>query len=586
MKLLTTIILVIGVAEALMPIPRRLTRLSSNAVFISDEIVPEFSDKTIDVVLDGFLRFRNVVFNTRWYPVAGLGETNGSTNNSVTGNIYNSTTIEKVKFQIKDPAAGLQFGVNELYTLTTKGDLIEIVAATPWGALNALSTLQQMVIFQNERYYLNGSYQIEDKPYFRHRGVMLDTARNFLSINTIKKQVEVMALAKLNVLHWHIIDSQSWPVEVLRYPNMTKDAFSRTEVYTHSDIKDVVEFAKARGVRVIPELDMPGHANAGWRQVDSKIIACGDQFWNGEPLVAAEPPPGQLDPSLNNTYEVVENVFKEIAPLFPDNFYHAGMDEVNTKCYNELASIRNWLKQGNRSYDDLIQYWIDRTLPLFKKRSNSTRVVMWADVLLGATHANSLPQDVVLQQWIGGENALNKLIAKGHDIIVSTSDFLYLDCGNGGWVFNDPSYIDLPENQATLQGNGGSWCGPYKTWQTLYDFNILVNLTESEAKHVLGAEAPLWGEQVDDSVVSIKLWPRLAALAENLWSGNRDSDGYLRTNTVTSRILNFREYVQQAYDVQTHPLVSRWCYRRPDQCDLTLNETALRKGGKAQYYDF
>lgn len=586
MRYIAAIALALGATNALMPYPRVIEVTSPTVAFISDEIVPEFSENPIDVVVSGFLRFRNVVFNTKWYPAAGLGTTNGYASRSATGEVYNSTTIERIEFHVSNPAADLQFGVNELYTLISGGDLIIINSDTPWGALNALSTLQQLIIFDNDKFYLNGSYRIEDKPYFRHRGIMLDTARNFLSIETIKNQIEVMALVKLNVLHWHIIDSQSWPLEVIIYPNMTKDAYSRTEVYTHSDIKHVVAFARARGVRVIPELDMPGHANAGWRQVDSDIVVDSDRFWNDEPLVAAEPPPGQLDPSLNKTYEVVSNVFNEVGPLFLDNFYHAGMDEIIPALYNDLESIKNWLNQGNRSYNDLLQYWVDKTLPVFKRRTNTTRVVMWADVLVGDIHAYNLSQDVVLQQWRGGENALNNLIATGHDVIVSTSDFLYLDCGNGGFLFNDPIYIDIPQNQATLHGAGGSWCGPYKTWQTLYDFNILVNLTESEARHVLGAEAPLWGEQIDDSVVSIKLWPRVAALAENLWSGNRDKDGYLRTNTVSSRILNFREYVQQAYGVKTHPLVPRWCYRNPSQCDITANQTLLRKGGKGQYYDF
>ncbi|GLA16888.1 woronin body major protein [Aspergillus niger] len=124
-------------------------------------------------------------------------------------------------------------------------------------------------------------------------------------------------------------------------------------------------------------------------------------------------------------------------------------------------------------------------------------------------------------------------------------------------------------------GNGGSWCAPYKTWQRIYDYDFTQNLTVTQAQHIVGAEAPLWSEQVDDVTVSSQFWPRAAALAELVWSGNRDENGRKRTTLMTQRILNFREYLV-ANGVQAQALVPKYCVQRPHTCDLYLNQSAIQ----------
>jgi hexosaminidase len=131
-------------------------------------------------------------------------------------------------------------------------------------------------------------------------------------------------------------------------------------------------------------------------------------------------------------------------------------------------------------------------------------------------------------------------------------------------------------------GGGGSWCAPYKTWQRIYDYDFTLNLTSQQAAHVLGAEAPLWSEQVDDTVISSKMWPRAAALAELTWSGNKDPvTGIKRTTQMTQRILNFREYLV-ANGVMAAPLQPQYCLRNPHACDLYLNQTALAEYATTQ----
>lgn len=140
-------------------------------------------------------------------------------------------------------------------------------------------------------------------------------------------------------------------------------------------------------------------------------------------------------------------------------------------------------------------------------------------------------------------------------------------CGFSGFVTNDPRYVESNGNFEFNNGQAGSWCGPYKSYQRIYDFDILKNLTETEQKHVLGAEAPLWSEQVDSTVLTAKIWPRAAALAESLWSGNKDEHGNHRTYEFTQRIFNFREYlVKMGYSAS--PLAPKYCIMNPHACDL------------------
>lgn len=225
---------------------------------------------------------------------------------------------------------------------------------------------------------------------------MIDSGRNFLSLPKIKEQLDGMSLSKLNVLHWHLDDAQSWPVQMKSYPQMTKDAYSARETYSHSDIQDIIQYARNRAIRVIPEVDMPGHASSGWKQIDPALVACANSWWSNDnwPLhTAVEPNPGQLEILNNDVYEVVGDVYNEVAGLFPDNFYHAGADELQTGCYNLSVITQDWFAANtSRTYDDLLQYWLDHALPVFKKQNK--KLIMWEDIYLSTPHANTVPTDI------------------------------------------------------------------------------------------------------------------------------------------------------------------------------------------------
>lgn len=427
--------------------------------------------------------------------------------------------INKIVVTFKE-SVPLDIGVDESYEMWSQDDSIYIESQTEWGALHALQTLKQF-----DRHFHD--FYVKDYPDYAYRGIMIDSGRNFLSLSLILEQIEIMATCKLNVLHWHMTDSQLWPLLLDSYPEMACGAYSENEVYTKQDISRIVSYAYARGISVIPEIDAPGHANAGYRCIGD-IVACKDADWNG---YAVEPPPGQLKVT-NESLKIVGTILNELAPLFPSRFFHVGADEVQESCYG--AQVQ-----------PLMQRWVDGLLPVLEKS-----VIMWEDVL---TLSNvTLPHDVTLQVW---KTPIADVIDKGFNVIVSSAQFLYLDCGFGGWV-EDSRHEEKPENREFNYGQAGSWCGPYKTWQRIYHFDFAANLTAEQKKRVLGAEAPLWSEQVDSLTLTSKLWPRAAALAESTWG---------RLRNFSLRIWRFRERLAKlGYAVSA--IAPKYCLQHPHRC--------------------
>lgn len=504
-------------------------------------------------------------------------------------------TLRTVNVKVVDCGHDLQQDVDESYTLTIRpgGSSVDIVSKSVWGALHAFTTFQQIVISDGANgLIVEEPVAVTDYPLYPIRGVLIDSARNFLSVSKIKEQLDGMALSKLNVLHWHLSDSQSWPLQLETYPEVTKDAFSAREQYSPQDISDLLAYSRARGIRIIPEIDMPGHSASGWQRIDPSIVTCADSWYSVDDWshhTAVEPNPGQLDVVNPKTYEAIKGVYKELSHRFADNLFHLGGDEWRLNCFNFSSHIRNWFAEDrSRTYFDLSQHWLDNLLPIVTSPKVSgkqhRRIIMWEDIVDSAdSHAHRVPKDIILQSWLNGLASISNLTAKGYDVIVSSVDFFYLDCGNGGFMNNDPAYNvqTNPDPSGTevsfnYGGQGGDWCAPYKTWQRIYDYDFTANLTHKQKKHVLGAVAPLWGEQIDDTIISPKMWPRAAALGELVWSGNRDpKTGKKRTTELTQRILNFREYLV-ANGIPAAPLGSKYCLSHPHACDRYYNQTVIQ----------
>lgn len=581
-----------------LPAPRNITWGSSGPIPVSwiDLRISEPQWHAHDMLDSAWRRAWSSISNLRWVPAATEAPipvyepfpTAAAASSAETEKRHRrqAATISYLQVSIVDENADLQHGVDESYTLevTATSGHVSINAQTVWGVMHAFTTLQQLIISDSQgNLIIEQPVKIEDAPLYPHRGVMIDTGRNFISVPKILEQIDGLALAKLNVLHWHLDDSQSWPMEIKSYPQMTKDAYSGREIYSEADMRRVISYARDRGVRVIPEVDMPGHSAAGWQQVDPKVVTCTNSWWSNDvwPLhTAVEPTPGQLDIIYNGTYEVVGNVYKDLSAIFTDNWFHVGGDELQNGCFNFSSYITEWFAEDpSRTYNDLSQHWLDNAMPIFRGTGGpQRRMMMWEDIFINTDAAHDVPKDIVLQSWNNGLDNIKKLTSSGYDVVVSSSDFLYLDCGFAGFVTNDPRYdvMTNPDGDVTFNwgGSGGSWCAPYKSWQRIYDYDFTSGLTAEEAKHVLGAEAPLWSEQVDDVTISSKMWPRAAALGELTWSGNRNAAGHKRTTELTQRLLNFREYLV-ANGVMAANLVPKYCLQHPHSCDLYYDQNAI-----------
>ena len=264
-----------------------------------------------------------------------------------------------LNIQVRDNNAPLQMGVEESYSLTIPAegnDEISIFAETYYGALHALETLSQLVYynFSSNTYYIPSTpWQIIDSPRFPHRGILVDTSRHYQTLPIIRRIIDSLAFSKYNVFHWHLSDSQSFPWGPESLPRLSLAAYSPSDRYSSADIEDVVEYARQRGVRVMIEFDVPGHA---------------DSWCVGYPDVCPSPTcKSPLDPSSNATWSLLQTLITEVtggrqgAGLVTENLIHLGGDEVDLSCWSQVPRVASWLKANNFTTKDGYRYIVEGT---------------------------------------------------------------------------------------------------------------------------------------------------------------------------------------------------------------------------------
>ncbi|TXG55733.1 hypothetical protein EZV62_017046 [Acer yangbiense] len=464
----------------------------------------------------------------------------------------------------------LHHGVDESYTLTIPANvsMANLTAQTVWGAMRGLETFSQLV-WGKPSLVAVGLY-VWDSPLFPHRGLMLDTSRNYYGVDDILRTIAAMSGNKMNVFHWHITDSHSFPLVIPSEPDLAaKGSYGSQMQYSPDDVKNIVQFGLAHGVRVLPEIDSPGHTGS-WAEAYPEIVTCANMFWwpaqtEWADRLASEPGgTGHLNPLNPKTYQVLKNVISDVVNLFPEPFYHGGADEIIPGCWKADPTIQSFLSKGG-SLSQVLEKFVNITLPFIVSLNRT--VVYWEDVLLDdlvKVGSSFLPPEhTILQTWNNGPNNTKRIVKAGYRAIVSSSEFYYLDCGHGDFLGNDSQY-DQPDGGNTR--NGGSWCGPFKTWQTIYNYDITYGLSEEEAKLVVGGEVALWSEQADPTVVDARLWPRTSAMAEALWSGNRDERGKKRYSEATDRLNEWR-YRMVSRGIGAEPIQPLWCIRNPGMCN-------------------
>ncbi|KAI8149307.1 glycoside hydrolase superfamily [Fennellomyces sp. T-0311] len=512
-------------------------------------------------------RYTRLITNEHWSPVAISG-----------------LTLKSLDVTVKDTTIDLGFGVDESYALDVNNGKATLQSPTVWGALRGLETFSQLVQARSyddaiiedfsedpetqqktgDLFIPETPIHIEDAPAFPHRGLMLDTSRNYFP-----------------VFHWHITDSQSFPLRLDSAPELAQHGAyvlnKKRYVYTKNDVQRIVQYARSRGVRVIPEIDMPAHTGS-WGLAHKDITTCTGRFFldknnDWRDRFAAEPTTGQLNPVLEKTYDIVNKVVSEVASLFPDAFYHGGGDEPIYKCWEQDESVRDYMKEYNATGDDLLHLFLNKELGFIRNAKKTA--ILWED---SVTNNNlPIPKDVVLQAWMNGARDAAR---KGYKVIASQANFWYLDCGHGGWTGNDTTYDEqeqpkIPESLAdeldrheltdnyrpsNWGGSGGDWCSPFKTWQRIYSYDMTYDLTSEQAKNVLGGEVALWAEQTDRVGLDIRLWPRSAAAAEVMWSGRRDKNQKQRDlGDAMLRMFDWR-YRLVGRGIQAEALQPLWWY--------------------------
>lgn len=399
---------------------------------------------------------------------------------------------------------------------------------------------------------------------------MLDTSRNYYGVGDILRVIEGMSWNKMNVFHWHITDSHSFPLVLPLEPELAaKGSYGSDMIYSPDDVSRIVEFGLDHGVRVLPEIDSPGHTGS-WAEAYPEIVTCANMFWwpaesDWSERLASEPGTGHLNPLNPKTYQVLKNVIHDVSTLFPEPFYHGGADEIIPCCWKADPTIRSFLSNGG-TLSQLLEKFVNSTLPYIISLNKTA--VYWEDVLLDENvkvDSSFLPrQHTILQTWNNGPNNTKRIVSAGYRAIVSSSDYYYLDCGHGDFLGNNSQY-DLPPRSNNSK-DGGSWCGPFKTWQTIYNYDITDGLSKEEAELVLGGEVALWSEQADPTVLDARLWPRAAAMAETLWSGNRDEKGMKRYAEATDRLNEWRHRMVSR-GIQAEPIQPLWCIRNPGMCN-------------------
>lgn len=398
------------------------------------------------------------------------------------------------------------------------GNVHALITATNfYGARNGLETLSQLIVYDNIRneILIVGSVEITDEPKYPYRGLLMDTARNFFSLESIKRTLEGMAMVKLNSFHWHITDSHSFPFVMESQPELSKlGAYSPEKVYTKEDIDEIVKFGKARGIRVMPEFDAPAHVGEGWQK--KGLTAC----FNAQPWqeYCVEAPCGQLDPSKDEVYNVLEDIYREMVKSFKDpDIFHMGGDEVHVHCWNSTKTLQDWMlaKGWGLAEEDFMKLWgyfQDNALErLDKVNFQKVPVILWTSRLTEEPFLTKYldKNRYIIQVWTKGDDPkVTTLLEKGYKLIISNYDALYLDCGFGGWVTD-----------------GNNWCSPYIGWQKIYD-NRMETIGGPYTDQIYGGEAALWAEQVDEFSLDSRFWPRASALAERLWSSELSEDKF------------------------------------------------------------
>ncbi len=434
---------------------------------------------------------------------------------------------------------------NESYKLIVNEDNIEITANSQKGIFYGIESLYQLILANNKvgKELSIPTLSISDKPRFKYRGMHLDVGRHMFPPSFIKKYIDMLAFYKFNTFHWHLTEDQGWRIEIKKYPKLTAIGSIRKETlighgdrdsseftydgkpyggfYTQDEIRDIVAYAAARQITIIPEIEMPGHSLAA-------LAAYPELGCSGGPYEVATRW-GVFDDiycTKDKTFEFLENVLLEVMDLFPSKYIHIGGDEAPKTSWEKCKVCQATMKrEGLKNEHELQSYFIQRIEKFLNEHGRN--IIGWDEILEGGLAPNA-----TVMSWRGTEGGI-AAAKQGHDVIMTPGETCYFD-----------HYQSKDKNEPLAIGG-------YLPLENVYNYEpVPESLSAEEAKHILGAQANVWTEYMPKSEqVEYMVLPRMAALAEVDWTAKDKKDW----NDFQNRIkTHFNFYKQLGYNYCDH----------------------------------
>ena len=405
---------------------------------------------------------------------------------------------------------------DESYTLAVRTGGVELSAAAPAGLARGIQTIRQLLpaavesellgadrrshgrtwqppSFEKPQSWTMPCVRIEDAPRFGWRGLLFDCCRHFMQVDFVKRMVDLLAYHKMNVLHWHLTEDQGWRIQIRKHPRLTEVGAWRGPnkkyggFYTQDEIRDVVAYAAARHVMVVPEVEMPGHAVAA-------LASYPDLSCTGGPF-GVETRWGIIEDVFcagnDRTFSVLEDVLSEVIELFPSPYVHIGADECPKTRWKACPRCQARMKAEGLATEEELQAWFVQRAARFLS-SRGKQAVGWDEIMEGDPARDA----VIVQGWRAWVDAVRTAVRKGYRCIATSNEETYLDYTVGK--------MDLAR----------SW---------LYE-PVPADLSAEEQARIIGGECCMWTEYCDQSRVDTQVFPRMLAVAENLWTAPAAAD--------------------------------------------------------------
>ena len=459
-----------------------------------------------------------------------------------TWNVTKENVNPLASLQIHANKKGIvQINMEESYELVVDEAKISLKSESDIGAIRGLETLLQLIGADQKGFYFKG-VTIKDSPRFAWRGLLISQPYHFMPMDVVKRTLDAMAMVKMNVLHLYISDDQGYTIESKVFPKLHQQA-SGGNYFTQVQIAEIIQYADQRGIRVVPEIDLPGHSTAiltAFPELASipRAYQLQDHWGVFDPTV---------DPTKEKNYVFLDTLLTEVASLFPDHYFHIGGDENTGRDWAKSIPIQAFMKEKGLNSTVSLQNYFNRHIQQILKRSGKT-IVGWDEILMKKMEDSiakahfekgefdqlieqEVPKDIVVQSWRGME-ALLSSAKNGYKSILSKGYYIDLVQPTSYHYLNDPipfrNKVIIPDSEANLNRFESEIIKKIQNGEKI--------LTSKEEELIIGGEATMWTEHVSAETFDSRVWPRSAAIAERLWSPAtvRDVDDMYRRLDIIS----------------------------------------------------